>query len=257
MRKGYMGAMFLLNDQNETVAAATGSEATSEHEQGSQALQAKLGARAGSQTDVSERVITRVPREFGAGFLEDGSFLVSTDFERAKGYLTTELRFFQLLSAKDQEVTLAGAWDSSNFALRARGVDVPRLQELADAIPRKETMFGGLLNQGNWWQARGVIIAITTRVPQKEIDAEQSRVDSTRRLHATAGRILPGLEEKLRASGKRWFAISPRWVDDKESGVKFWLNPYEQNRYNSGLFTAEELLAWAQNTGPVVKAVHA
>jgi hypothetical protein len=65
------------------------------------------------------------------------------------------------------------------------------------------------------------------------------------------------LEKKLREAGKKWFALSPRWATEKhntEHSVVFWLNPMEQRTNNSGLYTVEELLLWAENKGPIVRS---
>jgi hypothetical protein len=193
-------------------------------------------------------MITRIPKEFGADFLEDDTFLLSSDFKRAQYFLRTELEF----ANRPEPRNIAGAWDAANFALRARGGDIPALRELAAAIVAGEAMFAGLLAR-NDWRINGVILAIAERVPQALKDNEQHKVESARRLAARAATIKPGLEAALTAKGKRWFALSPEWADKDESDIVFWLNPWEQHRYNSGRFTVDELLAWANDTGPVVK----
>ena len=61
-----------------------------------------------------------------------------------------------------------------------------------------------------------------------------------------------GLEAYLKSRGKRWFALSPRWANDEKSGVRFWLNPQEQQKYSAGWFTVDELREWADERGPVI-----
>lgn len=60
-----------------------------------------------------------------------------------------------------------------------------------------------------------------------------------------------GIYDKLKQSGKRYYALSPKKKED--GSLIFWLNPQEQNRYNSGWFTLEQLNQWAENSGPVLK----
>lgn len=60
-----------------------------------------------------------------------------------------------------------------------------------------------------------------------------------------------GVEAKLKAAGKRWYALSPRRFDDGR--LMAWLNPMEQHEYNYGWFSIADLEMWAQGKGPVIK----
>src|SRR5690606_28298750 len=70
------------------------------------------------------------------------------------------------------------------------------------------------------------------------------------RLREAAAKLTIAAE--LKAAGKRYFALSPRWKDDQESEVVFWLNPMEQQDYNSGSFTVDELRQWIRNEGRII-----
>jgi hypothetical protein len=37
-----------------------------------------------------------------------------------------------------------------------------------------------------------------------------------------------------------------------DGGIKFWLNPTEQDLYRPGWYTIDELIAWTHDTGPVM-----
>lgn len=54
----------------------------------------------------------------------------------------------------------------------------------------------------------------------------------------------------LQDQGKEWHSLE-RW-QWMEGGIKFWLNPNEQDLYNSGWFTIDELIAWSHDLGPVM-----
>src|SRR5690606_5349289 len=76
--------------------------------------------------------------------------------------------------------------------------------------------------------------------------------------HTDSNRILEaveeiGIEEDLKAAGKRWFALSPRFFKDEAGNeiIKFWLNPMEQHLNDSGWFTEEELRQWIKDEGPI------
>jgi len=60
----------------------------------------------------------------------------------------------------------------------------------------------------------------------------------------------------LKSAGRSWFALRAAWIRDKSASkhpVWFWLNPQEQDRYEAGWFTVEDLLQWTENKGPVLK----
>ena len=54
----------------------------------------------------------------------------------------------------------------------------------------------------------------------------------------------------LQAQGKEWHSLE-RW-QWMEGGIKFWLNPNEQDLYNSGWFSIDDLIAWSHDIGPVM-----
>jgi hypothetical protein len=85
-------------------------------------------------------------------------------------------------------------------------------------------------------------------------DAVNRRLLQMRR---TEGLRLPDLlqlfEEvklALQAQGKEWHSLE-RW-QWMEGGIKFWLNPNEQDLYNSGWFSIDDLIAWSHDIGPVM-----
>ncbi|HMO55760.1 MAG TPA: hypothetical protein PKA05_00370 [Roseiflexaceae bacterium] len=89
---------------------------------------------------------------------------------------------------------------------------------------------------------------------------EQLRDAVNRRLlemRRTTGLALPELlqlfEEikiTLRDQGKDWWSLETwQWM---EGGIRFWLNPKDQDLYSSGWFSIDELIAWAHDIGPVM-----
>ena len=85
-------------------------------------------------------------------------------------------------------------------------------------------------------------------------DAINRRILQMRR---TEGLALPELlrlfEEvklTLQDQGKQWYSLERwQWMD---GGIKFWLNPNDQDIYHSGWFTIDDLIAWVHDTGPVM-----
>ena len=172
MRKGFMGNMVLRTESGETLGVAAGSDATSEHLQGIGRLQTRFGCDAGALADISRRVLRNVPPEFGVEPLEDGSLLLSSDLKAARYFMKSELFF-------SRNESLAGAWDSNNFAFRARNEAVAPLLEIAQAIPQQRVMFGTFLLRYSL-EPGGVILALKERVPTRYLEEEQERVDAAK-----------------------------------------------------------------------------
>ncbi len=69
--------------------------------------------------------------------------------------------------------------------------------------------------------------------------------------------ILSFLQPKLDAAGKTYSSLSPQWKDNKNKTTRYdiiyWLNPRNQQEYNYGWFTVEDLELWANSEGPIIK----
>ncbi|MBX0328047.1 hypothetical protein K2Z83_10200, partial [Oscillochloris sp. ZM17-4] len=63
-------------------------------------------------------------------------------------------------------------------------------------------------------------------------------------------RMLEDLKSALDDQGKEWRSLERwQWMDGQ---IRFWLNPTDQVRYQSGWYTIDELMLWARNRGPVL-----
>jgi len=89
---------------------------------------------------------------------------------------------------------------------------------------------------------------------------EQLRNAINRRLlqmRRTEGLRLPELlqlfeevKTTLQDQGKEWYSLERwQWMD---GGIKFWLNPNDQDLYHTGWFSIDELIAWTHDSGPVM-----
>src|SRR5690606_18676756 len=70
------------------------------------------------------------------------------------------------------------------------------------------------------------------------------------RLQEAAAKLT--IVDELRAAGKHYYALTPRWKDEQESEVVFWLNPADQQDYRCGQYTVEELRQWIRNECPII-----
>ncbi|MCU0490040.1 MAG: hypothetical protein MUD01_00425 [Chloroflexaceae bacterium] len=64
-------------------------------------------------------------------------------------------------------------------------------------------------------------------------------------------RMLDDVKRTLGDQGKEWQSLERwQWVD---GDIRFWLNPKDQFSYQMGWFSIDELIAWTQNRGPVLR----
>lgn len=146
---------------------------------------------------------------------------------------------------------LACAWDSSSFGIHVRGkANIDKLKTLYEGLLAKTV---AMASPGAFGFKRTGLSFVL--VDQLEDDVKQTirnRDLAAQRLEDAV--IASGIRERLKAAGKHWYGLSADWFDrEKEERLMFFLNPQEQSRYNFGWYTLEDLEAWAQNTGPVVK----
>lgn len=147
---------------------------------------------------------------------------------------------------------IACAWSAHDgFAIHVRGQsNVEQLRELYEAMQNRSIAIG----------SGSSIEFLHTPVSFIYIDRMSDELKATvlendlqyRELHEAADAT--GIEERLKAAGRGWYALSPAWCDGPGSSLRFFLNPRDQRKYDFGCFTLEELEAWIHDEGPVLGA---
>lgn len=251
MRSTCGGSSWLLDEKGELVGLSLGADATTEHQVGSSGIAHAFGYEYSPQAGVMARKIDRLPDSFGIEEVEhqgERCLLMSSNLQQARAYLKSELRF--MLGAGREVQSTAAAWDSSNFAIVARGPDKAHLVQLARSFGALDIMAGGMLRELYPRQAGGLVYAIASKVPPELLAAVQAQLDET--LARTDILRRSGVAERLVAAGRKWFSLSEtQWKDESKTDIVVWLNPYDQHRYRSGWFTLSELEEWVTNTGPI------
>lgn len=246
-----------------------GSDFCAEHEWGTKELQERFGLDA-SLDGLSRRTVTVLPS--GLELLEFKTRANSARNQKASQALAIFYRFpssygqtpLETLQRgelqRHGEEPLSAAWDEKSFAIIAYAEeDQQKLKQLWEAFQRKDVAFWP--NIGVFHTGTGLTFVVSSRVPQKHKDAMlEGDLDHKRLLKESDA---TGIELLLKAAGKRWYALSPKWSKElkstKDGEVKtvhevlYWLNPMEQHQYNSGWYTVEDLKLWAKNEGPIVK----
>lgn len=169
---------------------------------------------------------------------------------------------------------LATAWDEGSFAVRVHAADKPLLERLYQSFMDKD--IGIWVGGGRIFQNGGLVLVIVSAIPfEKANTMLEADLDNIRLIEAAAE---TGIEARLKAAGKKWYALSPSWgskfktvIDpnkhvpgakiedigrglDTKHDVVFWLNPEEQSRNHSAWVTVEDLDQWIQGQGVIPKS---
>lgn len=62
--------------------------------------------------------------------------------------------------------------------------------------------------------------------------------------------MLEDVKLVLSGQGKEWRSLERwQWMD---GDIRFWLNPIDQELYQSGWYTIDDLIGWTHQIGPIV-----
>lgn len=160
------------------------------------------------------------------------------------------------IERSDGEFTNA-EWDSKSFAITVPYREREYIHILKKAIEESNvSLFFPSMN--NPFGRAGLCVVITNEIPEEmKQETLEKHQDENKLLEAA---MKTGIAEILEKAGKKWYALRPIWSETFQNhsatkySVVFLLNPMEQNKYNSGWFTVEELKLWAKDKGPVLKS---
>jgi hypothetical protein len=244
---------WVFTDNDDSLAGiALGSDATAEHEWGVKPMKQAFGLDE-SKDGIERRIIHTLPddlriisdKDFDAIFLTGGKH-----HRQAEDWL----KDYELRRRGDD--TLVCAWDEKSFGIVAYGAkDRVYLAALWLAFQRKDIAFWTQI--GVFHSGGGLIFGIVSKISDEHKKAALDNDLDIKKMNRIADST--GIEKKLKAAGKNWHSLSPRWIKDfKEKTsrfqVIFWLNPCEQHLNNCGWFTVEELEQWIEGTGPIPKS---
>lgn len=282
MRSAWNGTSFIsLN--NEVIGICLGYDFCSEHEWGIRPLERYLGMQKTKKTLMglgpekpvlgidSRRIHTLDVKDLHWQETLDGearllyvphlNVCYGYDEKRIEEMLTSLVERELTFSKFDKEKghTLKTAWADKGFGIAVRGNDnIEHLRNIYEALADNNaivtlahTAYPSVFPEG------GLYVLIGDKFPS-EID-EAMKADDQDKIDLAKAHEKLGLEDELKASGVRWFALSPKWLKDFRSEVEteyeliYWLNPMDQDENRCGWFTVEELRLWPEGNGPVPK----
>lgn len=269
MRTGFNGGLLKVNDI--VVGINLGADCVSEHEWGIAKIYRAFGIPEKKTDGVKSRTITQLPpgfhlsevkgiqpRQRGRLTQDDRvdlmlSFYCHWDESKRGDTSYPEKETRSMCSGKDN-FEMGSAWDEGSFAVRMPLEKAKVLRDIYAAAESNDLAIwrGG----GGLFQNAGLCLVIVSRLPKEvfEMQAAQDADQEKLRIASEA----TGIEDYLRKCKKGFFALSPRWAKDIQSGengtqypVVYWLNPMQQGENNYGWFTVEELMQWVEGKGPI------
>lgn len=246
MRKGRENGFLIIDEK--LVGINLGADHVAEHEWGIKGIRAKLGIDT-SKTGLAQRKVSKTHSDLH--WLEN--FQLNKKDKKDKSRWTGI--YFERIYDGDEAYIREGVygedlltlWDEDGFcAVSSNPEKVAQLKEVYDAFANNDIAIW--LGGGGPFQNAGLAVAIASRLPKEITDSwQQHDVEHNKLMfdfYAT------GIEAKLKAAGKGYFALSPRREED--GSLIFWLNPMEQKANNYGWFKLPDLEAWARNEGPII-----
>ena len=268
MRRGY-DSQLVFSESGQMVAFATGSDACSEHEGGSEMMQAILTEKKTSEAEVLQALrkqaqptgflrtmlrglFTRLrsgkPVKYPdlldskriVKFPKELQFIVKHEGEAHEAilglaqhdlseYADHNLCFHKNMSQSDPNV--AGAWDDRSFAIRVRGKEyVDALTAFHEALRAGKVGFAGTFLKREP-RLGGVILADLTQLSEEDKAAIRSaQADMESKLRLKARSEEDALYKEIRQHTQRHIGhLWPMWSDEQETEVVYGLNP------NSGI----------------------
>lgn len=270
MRKGNQPAL-LLDSKGEIFAIATGADATSEHEWGSDCLMTELTGqvpfkRADIAQALRERKLKAVPDVFDNRriVLDLDRLVFQTGQEKgepvaalgytARGYDLDllnhrELTFNSFSEPKD----LAGAWDDSSFGFKVKGDKlVARLERFYQALREGKGLFAGMFLTDQPKQRMSGVIICNTDFLRPEHRAAMKKAQTTfesdvqMHLQARTAELMKKASQVFTTGSRSFGHVWPTWKGNVVgSEVVYGYNPgYGVSDRLYGFYSFEELMAW-------------
>lgn len=254
MRRSSYDQAVIQNEAGQFLGIAFGADATTEHEIGIADLREAFGMPGVPTREcygADARTVTTVPSDALRFFTDpEASYLVYTPslgWRPELPFGPTEAKRLLSFYGHGELVT---SWSNRDFGVRLGPDPEGYLGQLHQAILNQDAMFF-LSGPDNPFSNPGLHIVIRSRVSPKHL--EIFTAGDLRRFRLREAADATGIAERLKAAGKRYYALSPRWASDAEDEVVFLLNPADQDANNWGTFTVQDLDDWIAGKGKILK----
>lgn len=254
-------------DDGVFIGICCGWDYTAEHEWGIKRMQEYLGIRYEEEGlfGLDRRKINNPPAHLVCRKINGITYLIcrssapwrEEDVNKPSAHEKECLHFYDYEGAADS----VAAWDAENWAFATKDSEAGKhLKELAEALKKGDAAvyLGGM--DDNPFKRNGLCVVIASRLPKQIVD-DMYKVDENYHNLMQAVKAT-GIEEQLKEADCGYYALKPSWktdikregLENSEHPVVFFLNPRDQQQYNFGWYTVEQLQEWARGEGPVIKS---
>lgn len=277
MRPASQDIQWITNGRDEVVGLSLGHDMCAEHEWGVKALHQALGLTGGLGVEgrtatqaapffrfetykhslPKERGSLKAPEKWPAAVLCVKAYTSDWDTDPTDSVLDLvknyRLRFLGNPGDrwyKSERDNISTAWSQEGFIIHVRGEEnVKHLTELAQLFRKNDLALADPHVLG--FSRSGLSVV----APSRMLPEEKAKVmeDDVAMAKLVAAAKATGIEEVLKDAGKHYYALSPAWTDESQTAVRFYLNPREQKKFNFGWYTVDQLKAWANDAGPILK----
>ena len=258
MRKSVVNMGWLKTGAGEISGVSFGFDFCSEHEEGISGLCESFGVGKYGPKGFRDKIVAMVRGEkdlvgverrrmvltgglvYGSGEVSHISFTAS----RSAKWLDHLIK--EAKDALDRGTTDPVCyWGKNEFLIVSK--DHEAISKIEKFITSGDAIL--LMNQAGL--GSGVVIHSISLLPDEVKEGMKKSDEMKIRLDAAVDKT--GIVAMLSKARCNYFALNPRWKDETEQEVVFWLNPYNQKENNSGWYALNELKQWIEGKGPIPK----
>jgi hypothetical protein len=255
MRRGNK-AEILRNEAGLFMGVNLGADYCAEHEWGIANLQSILAVDPAAAPGIERHRI----QETRALAYDPKKHIIAAPMSSWTDIIAHAERTLTFYDPKSEEIV--GAWSEGDFGVRFDPKFAAEEVELWTAIQNGDAALLFMNTFDNPFARAGLAIAIISRISDEILEDLRAKHENTEKLDAAD--LATGIKERLAAAGLKYYALGPDWFPTGFEGprgrletaypVFYFLNPPDQQKYNFGWFTVEELDQWIGGTGPILKA---
>lgn len=177
---------------------------------------------------------------------------------KQRGQTTKDIAAYCRTLPNTEDEGFTAAWDENSFAILAQGKEsILYLTSILNALKENDLCLM-LAGPNTPFGTAGLCLIKYSSFSDEEKEEMLQKDHDRKKLMAAAEKTK--IAKKLEKAGLGYYALAPQWTDffkkpsfQSKYPVIFFLNPKQQDKYNSGWFTVEDLLQWIKGTGPIVK----
>jgi len=237
MRLAFKGQQMLYS--NGFYGVNLGYDFCAEHEWGIDRINQIFGINNDEEIyGIEKRLIHKIPDYLSLDKRKDFFYLTCT---RSKEFIIKEYHDYQ----KSFKRNLITGWCDASFCICTNAQEI---EELYEAFQKLDVAIG-VGKALNPFGSGGLVIVIASKMPELDKELLYQEDKAWHELNVEAKQT--GIYELLKSKNKYYYCLEPERQSD--NSIRWWLNPQEQQKYNSMWCTLKDLQDWAEDKGAVMK----